>query len=146
MLNRAFRQSDLPTACDLLRQLGYEVGIENLAGRLAHVLAAPDHRVVVAEHDGRVAGLMHVFIRPALEKPCEVVVQALVVEEALRGRGIGQALMQDAEAWALARGLRSVALHTSRAEAFYTRLGYARIAGAEFMRKHLRPAGWEEGS
>ena len=146
MLIRAFRQTDSPTALQLLRQLGYEVGVDDFAGRFAHVLAAADHRVVVAEHDGRVAGLMHVFVRPALEKPCEAVVQAMVVDEALRGRGIGQALLQDAEAWALARGLPSVALHTRRAEAFYARLGYARIAGADFMRKGLGPAGWEVGS
>ena len=137
MLIRAFRQADLPTARGLLRHLGCEIGVDELAGRLALVLAAPDHRVVMAEHDGRVAGLMHVLIRPALEKPCEAVVQALVVDEALRGQGVGRALMRDAEAWAAARGLASVALHTRTARAFYTRLGYATVATADFMRKPL---------
>jgi hypothetical protein len=75
MLVRAFRQADLATGRQLLRQLGYEVGVEDFAGRLAHVIAAPDHRVAVAEHDGRV-----------------------------------------------------------------------RNAGADLMRRHLGPAGWEEGS
>ncbi len=145
MFIRAFRQADLPTARELLRQLGYEIGVEELAGRLARILEAPDHRVVMAEHDGRVAGLMHVFVRPALEKPCEAVVQALVVDETLRGRGIGQALMHEAEAWAGGRGLQSVALHTRHAEAFYARLGYARVATADFMRKRLGPSGREEG-
>jgi N-acetylglutamate synthase-like GNAT family acetyltransferase len=145
MLIRAFRQPDLPTARELLRQLGYEIGVEELASRLQHVLAAPDHRVVMAEHDGRAIGLMHVFVRPALEKPCEAVVQAVVVDETCRGRGIGQALMREAEAWATGRGLQSVALHTRHAKAFYQGLGYAPVASADFMRKRLGPAGREEG-
>jgi N-acetylglutamate synthase-like GNAT family acetyltransferase len=144
MLIRAFRQADLPTARELLRQLGYEIGGVELSRRLARALAAPDHRIVIAEHDGRVAGLMHVFVRPALEKPCEAVVQALVVDEAMRGRGIGQALMRDAEAWAAARGLASVALHTRNARAFYASLGYATVASPDFMRKHLDAASREE--
>src|SRR5262249_38039551 len=140
-----FRQADLPTARELLRQLGYEIGVEELTRRLARVLEARDHRVVIAEHGGRVVGLMHVFVRPALEKPCEVVVQALVVDETLRGRGIGQALMREAEAWAAARGLESVTLHTRRAGGFYARLGYANVAAADFMRKRLGPSGRKEG-
>jgi GNAT superfamily N-acetyltransferase len=144
MLIRAFCQADLAKARDLLRQLGYEIGTEALAGRLARVLEAPDHRVVVAEHDGRVVGLMHVFIRPALEKPCEAIVQALVVDGTHRGRGIGQALMRAAEAWAAARGVESVALYTRHAGAFYARLGYAKVATPDFMRKRLGPPGREE--
>jgi GNAT superfamily N-acetyltransferase len=143
MLIRAFRQADMPTARELLRQLGYDVGIEELAARLARLLDAADHHIAVAEHDGRVAGLLHAFVRPALEKPYEAVVQALVVDETWRRQGIGQALMRDAEAWAAARGLASVALHTRSAQVFYTRLGYRKLATADFMRKPLR---LEEGS
>jgi GNAT superfamily N-acetyltransferase len=137
MLIRAFRHADLPTARELLRQLGYEIGDEELAGRLARVLDAPGHRIVVAEHHGRVAGLMHLFVRPALEKPCEAVVQALVVDETIRRQGVGRALMRDAEAWAAARGLESVALHTRTAQAFYGSLGYAAVSAPDFMRKRL---------
>jgi predicted N-acetyltransferase YhbS len=139
MLVRPLCPADLPTLRELLRQLGYEVGFEELAARLARVLDGSDHRVVVAEHDGQVAGVMHVFVRPALEKPCEAVVQALVVDEASRGRGIGQALMRDAETWAAARGLESVALYTRHAQAFYAPLGYVKVAAADFMRKRLPP-------
>ena len=73
-------------------------------------------------------GVLHVFERPALEKPCEAVVQALVVDGARRGSGIGEALMREAEAWAAARKLASTALYTridrDRARLFYERIGY----------------------
>ena len=38
------------------------------------------------------------FERPALEKPCEAVVQALVVDSEARSNGVGEALMREAEA------------------------------------------------
>ena len=47
---------------------------------------------MVAEMEGEVVGVLHVFERPALEKPCEAVVQALVVDGERRGAGIGEAL------------------------------------------------------
>jgi ribosomal protein S18 acetylase RimI-like enzyme len=137
MLIRTFRQADMPAARELLLQLGYEVGIKELAARLARLLGAADHCVAVAEASGRVAGLLHAFARPALEKPYEAVVQVLVVDPAWRRQGVGRALMREAEAWAAARGLASVALHTRSAQAFYTRLGYGRVATADLMRKPL---------
>jgi N-acetylglutamate synthase-like GNAT family acetyltransferase len=135
---RPFRQSDLPVVRDLLRQLGYDVSEPELAGRIAHVVEAADHCLVVAEIEGRVVGVLHTFRRPALEKPCEAVVQALVVDAQMRGRGLGKALMRAAEEWARLKGLGSVALHTRKAQPFYEGIGYTRVASANLMRKALR--------
>jgi N-acetylglutamate synthase-like GNAT family acetyltransferase len=134
---RPFRQSDLAVVRDLLRQLGYDIAESELTGRIAGVLEAADHHFVVAEIEGRVAGVLHVFKRPALEKPCEAVVQALVVDAGLRGRGLGRALMCLAEDWARTRGVGSIALHTRKGQAFYESLGYNRIASSDLMRKAL---------
>jgi GNAT superfamily N-acetyltransferase len=120
-----------------LQQLGYDVGSAELARRAERVLLAPHHYTVVAEQAGRIVGLLHAFERPALEKPCEAVVQALVVDEAARAHGIGRALMGAAEVWAKARGLASVALYTRNAQAFYAGLGYAKVATSDFMRKSM---------
>jgi GNAT superfamily N-acetyltransferase len=135
---RPFRQSDLAAVRGLLRQLGYDISEAELAGRIARVYETAGHHCVVAELDGRVAGVLHVFKRPALEKPCEAVVQALVVEASLRGRGLGRALMRLAEAWASAQGLGSIALHTRHAQAFYDGIGYGRVASSDLMRKALQ--------
>ena len=132
---RPFRPADMPVAQELLKQLGHEIATRELNSRIACVLGAANHHVAVVEEDGRVVGLVHVFERPALEKPCEAVVQALVVDAKLRRRGIGEALMDAAEAWAKARGLASVALSTQHAQAFYTRLGYVKVATSDLMRK-----------
>jgi ribosomal protein S18 acetylase RimI-like enzyme len=120
----------------LLEQLGYSLDEAEVRRRLDKVLAAAGHRVIAAVVRDRVVGLLHVFVRPALEKPCEAVVQALVVESSERGSGIGEALMREAEAWAAARGLASVSLYTridrDRAHAFYERIGY-RLKGTSHL-------------
>jgi ribosomal protein S18 acetylase RimI-like enzyme len=132
---------DVATGSALLGQLGYSVDRAELARRFARVSSAQDHHAVVAEMDGRVVGLLHVYERPALEKPGEAVVQALVVDEASRGKGIGRALMREAERWAQARGLASITLHTrvdrGDARAFYASLGYETAATSHLLRKTL---------
>ena len=55
--------------------------------------------------DGWVIGFPHLYERPAFDKPPEVIVQAIVVDQALRGAGIGKTVMSMAEGWALERGL-----------------------------------------
>jgi GNAT superfamily N-acetyltransferase len=134
---RPFRRSDTPAAQVLLAHLGTEIDAAELDARIGHVLAQADHYVAVAEEDGQVVGLLHVFKRPALEKPCEAVVQALVVDAKARSRGIGRALMEAAEDWARTGGLGSVALSTRHAQAFYHRLGYSVVARSDLMRKAM---------
>ena len=86
-------------------------------------------------------GVLHMFERPALEKPCEAVVQALVVDSEARSSGVGEALMHEAEAWAQRRKLPSVSLYSradrKRAHAFYERIGYRIKATSVRMERGL---------
>lgn len=143
-LIRAMTRADLPAARELLAQLGYPLILEEVARRFAAVVSAPGHAAMVAEAAGRVAGLVHVYARPALENPTEAIVQALVVESEDRRGGVGRALMAAAEAWAVARGVRSLALSSniarSGAHAFYHALGYRTAATSLILRKSLNEA------
>jgi GNAT superfamily N-acetyltransferase len=56
-------------------------------------------------------------------------VHFLFVEEAMRRRGVGRALMQRFIGAVRAAGARAVTLYTIRAVAFYERLGFERCAG-----------------
>lgn len=139
---RAMDAADLEVAQGLMAQLGYDIPAEDLAARFSTVTANPNHAILVAERGGLLLGLVHIFIRAALEKPVEAVVQSLVVDGRARGTGIGRALLDRAEGWAQARGLTSVALYTtvSRADAraFYGHLGYAEDAQSALLRKTLQ--------
>ena len=73
-------------------------------------------------------------------------VGGLWVGDALRGQGIGRALMARAENHALSKGCHSVWLDTFQARGFYARLGYEAFGVLEdyppgqsrcFMRKRL---------
>jgi GNAT superfamily N-acetyltransferase len=103
----------------------------------------PGHSLLVAERGKRIVGLLHVYARPALEKPPEAVVQAVVVDRSFRGSGIGKAFMAAAERWACDRGYRSVSLSSNvargKAHAFYEAIGYRRFASSHFFRKELPP-------
>lgn len=137
MTIRGVTQSDAAPIAALIRGLARDATADDIAARLTSVLTRDDHRVWVFEQDDGVKGVLHAFIRPALEKPVEVVVQSLVVSPTERKAGIGRALMIEAERWAQQSGRSSVALHTRNAQAFYARLGYAAVASPDLMRKTL---------
>jgi GNAT superfamily N-acetyltransferase len=136
MTLRDVTPADFAAVRRLLDQLGYAPDEAEFRRRFDAVRAAAGHRIIVAEEGGAVVGVLHVFERPALDKGCEAVVQALVVDDSVRSRGVGEALMHEAEAWAASRGLAATSLYTSikrdRAHAFYERLGY-RIKGTSHL-------------
>jgi GNAT superfamily N-acetyltransferase len=133
--------ADLPYVRKLLAQLGCDLAEAEVRRRYEMVVKAPDRALFVAGQDGGVIGLLHLYVRPALDKPPEVIVQALVVEETARGTGVGRKLMETAERWAKERAFDSVALTSqiarTEAHAFYERLGYRIEATSHLMRKKL---------
>jgi GNAT superfamily N-acetyltransferase len=128
-------------ATELLSQLGYHMSADELAGRIDRVLASRAHYAAVAEEGDRIFGLLHAYERPALEKPCEAVVQSLVVDSCVRKTGTGKLLMGAAEAWARAKRLTRLVLHTridrDDARAFYEHIGYSKTATSHLMSKPL---------
>jgi len=82
---------------------------------------------------------MHLYVRPAFDKPPEVIVQAIVIDADSRNRGIGKTLMAAAEGWASERGYRSVALYSNvsrdDAHSFYNALGYRLVATSRLFRR-----------
>jgi GNAT superfamily N-acetyltransferase len=134
---RDARPADMAMVRRLIGQLADAPDEAEFRARFERVSATPGHRIIVAEMASEIVGVLHVFERPALEKPCEAVVQALVVDGERRGAGIGEALMREAEAWAASRKLASTALHTridrDRARMFYERIGYRLKATSHLM-------------
>lgn len=141
MVVRPIVEADLAAVTGLLEQLGYPMSPVEVNRRLTLVSAAPGHRVWVADDGGQVVGLLHAFFRPALDKPPEVVVQALVVDAARRSQRIGERLMEAAERWAREDGCATVSLYSglqrTDTHRFYARLGYAKIGPSLQMRKVL---------
>jgi len=127
---RDAREEDSAAIADLLGQLGYPASAGAVPARIDRMRAAGD-RVVVAEVDGSVAGLAALHVSPSLEHSTPAgKLAALVVDEAVRGTGLGRALVDAMEAEARERGCGVFFLTTAegRADAhtFYERLGLER--------------------
>ena len=115
-----------------------------VAAFLGRRLADPDREVFVAEVDGAVVGTVDVTRqRPpdagSIVRPIASVDIGISVAEGWRGKGVGHALMEAAEAAATARGAELIVLDMSarntEALRFYEGLGY-RTFGL-FLRKDV---------
>src|ERR1700738_1368582 len=108
---REMGPADISACRLLLSQLGYDLTLQEVKRRYDAIREKQDHAVFVGEQDGQVVALLHLYERPAFDKPPEVIVQALVVDQNWRGTGVGKSMMNMAERWAADRRFSSVALH-----------------------------------
>ena len=102
-----------------------------------NILQAENARVLLAELNGRSVGLVHFNLvkdkgNPAKVGRSFVSVSTLIVQAALRRRGIGKALMQRVHQWAEEQQVKDVELNVyefnSEARSFYEKLGYETIS------------------
>lgn len=141
---RPARPDDLTALARLCGQLGYPATVEQLAPRLAALLAVPDtHLLLVAENEHALYGWLHGYVRLLLESDPALEIGGLVVAECARGQGIGAMLLTAAEDWARQQGLALVTLrsqeHRSDAHRFYQRQGYQLAKRQLCLRKPLAP-------
>jgi RimJ/RimL family protein N-acetyltransferase len=150
---------DLAAIVEIYRSLGrhhaaldpgsYRVPDEEpVHDRFARVLeaAAPEDAHLVAEVDGRVVGQLSLYAEAptgagSIRVPRRAAEIGIAVLDAWRGRGVGTALLQAAEAWARARNLDRLLLSVDTANEdaarLYERLGFEPEAIS--MRKILGP-------
>jgi GNAT superfamily N-acetyltransferase len=130
------RERDLDAIDSLYRELKvdeyeqYARGARKMRARFRRIARARDHHLMVAECAGRVVGTLHVLIFRHLGHGARpgAIVENVVVTEAMRSRGIGEALMKAARRIAQREGCYKPALtsrtHRKAAHRFYERLGY----------------------
>jgi GNAT superfamily N-acetyltransferase len=143
---REARQGDAAALADLATQLGYPSTPAELAIRLERILKHPEHAVFVAEADGSlVRGFAHVSGEVILQSGERAELHGLVMDEAMRGRGIGRLLVAEAERWAAAHGYPTMCVRCNvvRAEThrFYEQLGYRCSKTQKHFRKTLEENG-----
>ncbi len=127
-LVRPAAEGDLPAVSELLSQLEHPGSVEELGPRFRRMQALGE-RVLVAEVDGEVCAVCTVHVMPTLHRAGGVGrVSMLVVGEKLRGRGVGAAMVAEAERLAREAGCVLMEVTSNRrrerAHRFYERLGY----------------------
>jgi GNAT superfamily N-acetyltransferase len=132
---RPARPEDLDALVALLAQLfAIEADFSADTGRqrrgLALLLASPRARVLVAERDGRVVGMVTAqLVVSTAEGAASAWIEDMVVDAAERGAGVGAHLLAGIGAWAAAEGATRLQLLADRENApalrFYAREGWA---------------------
>ncbi len=125
---RSANVSDAEAVTRLLIELDCDVELPDVEARLARLVDRPSDRVLVADVDGEVVGLLGMHLAPLLHRDSFARITAFIVTEANRGRGYGEALLREAETWAVANGCTQIELnsgdHHRAAHGFYERMGY----------------------
>ena len=95
-------------------------------GDLDHYFAGGEDRITVAEVKGRTVGFLAAEIHR--EELSYLYIDDFAVNAAFRGRGIGTALLENAEAYGVSRGIRLFVLHAEedneKAIRLYEKHGY----------------------
>jgi GNAT superfamily N-acetyltransferase len=96
---------------ELLRE---SVAPATVRDAIADAEGSQSSRILVYEADGRVVGTAHVlfYLSPLRPTAGKGVVDAVVIADGHRGRGIGAALVQRAQSWLSERGASPVFVST----------------------------------
>jgi GNAT superfamily N-acetyltransferase len=136
---REATEEDLPTILDLYEQLsaGSSRGGQPKSplndrhrSTLARLQSNPDFHLLVAEHGNCMVGTAALYLLPDIDTGGTVwgVIEHVVVEQAERGKGYGEALMREAMRIAQNAGCYKLSLSSGRQRAdshrFYERLGF----------------------
>jgi ribosomal protein S18 acetylase RimI-like enzyme len=137
---RVARATDAPAIAALFTDEGFPAGPSDIRSRLTH-FGSPHSRVVVAEHEGALLGFIAVHAMPRFEHDDRILrILALVVDAGARERGVGRALMAEAERIGTELGAAFVEVtagfHRPEARHLYESLGYDSTVTA-YLRKKL---------
>jgi GNAT superfamily N-acetyltransferase len=127
---RAAHATDADALARLSTQLGYPADPAVMPSRLARFERDTNARAFVVVSGDAVIGMATIHLRFTMNHESPIAqLTLLVVDESVRTRGVGRALVQAAERFARERGAKRInvttALQRSDAHAFYERIGYA---------------------
>jgi ribosomal protein S18 acetylase RimI-like enzyme len=137
---RPAADADADTIAALFTDEGYPAGPSDILERLTRF--ASDHsRVLVAEHEGTLLGFIALHAMPRFEHDDRILrVLALVVDAGARERGVGRALMAEAERIGAELNAAFIEItaghHRPEARRLYESLGYDGNVAA-YLRKKL---------
>ncbi len=131
---------DADVIATLFTDEGYPAGPSDIVVRLER-FASADSQVLVAEHEGSVLGFIAIHALARFEHDDRIVrIMALVVDAGARERGVGRALIAQAERIGQELGAAFVEItaghHRPEARHLYEAVGYDASVAA-YLRKRL---------
>ena len=136
---RKYEHGDLGSIKHLLLELGYAVESDELRKNI-DAIYKNGGEIIVAEKDTKVVGSVSVVLDARLAEGLYAEIVSLVVSEGMRGEGIGEKLVKNAEEWAGKR-VNKIRVRANeirnRAHVFYNHQGYTEVKTQKIFVKHL---------
>lgn len=128
---RKATEKDIPSLASLMGELGYPTTSEEMETRFNKIQANPDYNTQVAEMNGEVIGMIGMILGTHYERNDHYIrIVAFVVASNYRNSGIGAALLNKAEEWAIENQIVKLVLNSGNrderdgAHQFYTNRGF----------------------
>ncbi|WP_411346464.1 GNAT family N-acetyltransferase [Paenibacillus sp. WLX1005] len=141
---RRAQAGDAAEIARLCEQLGYAATTEEIIERLTGSLNNEQHAIYVGELEAvptKLAGWIHVVGRYLLESAPFVEVGGLVVDEQIRGTGLGRRLLEQGEQWGREQKYEMIRLRSAgyrlEAHQFYKHVGYDNFKMQQVFQKRL---------
>jgi GNAT superfamily N-acetyltransferase len=133
---------DYDKIADLASQLGYSSTAEQVQKRIDAMANSSQYAVYVAELPaGQIAGWIGLYVFHSVEQDGCVGISGLIVDQQIRSRGVGKALLDAAEKWARSLNCTAISVHSNvtreRAHQFYTRNRYEYVKAQKYLVKAL---------
>lgn len=139
---RAAEPADANAMAALAVQLGYQCTAAEVRTRLADMKDPAQYGIFVAVlPEGEVVGWIGVYIFRTVASAPLAQISGLVIDETVRSRGIGKALLHAAEDWARRSDCAVTSVNSNiirdRAHRFYLGNGYEVVKTQKIFRKSL---------
>jgi predicted N-acetyltransferase YhbS len=137
-------EADAVSIAQLSTTLGYDAEPKLIASRLRAILGSDADLMIVAEDSQRaVVGWLQAHAAHIVESGFRVEITGLIVSPGQRRRGVGRALVKEAERWAKAIAAEAIVVRSNvqrvESHAFYPALGYAATKTQHVYQKMLTP-------
>ena len=131
ILIRDIAEQDAEAINALSTQLGYTMSIEQTLANIRSVLGTKGHNAFVAILENKIRGWIGVAEALQIESAPFCEIRGLIVDEKLRGRGIGKLLIEKVKQWSKETGNKTLRLRCNmirkEAHLFYQHLGFKEI-------------------
>ena len=142
---RFYQECDIKFLQNLIFQLGYSVGLGDLNSNIKSFLKHPENRIFVAFLGGDISGYTALAVNSLIVVPFRRGrIENLVVDKDHQRQGVGRALLEHVEQYALENDISildvSSSLKWKEGHALYSSLGYGNTGKEEkiYFRKRIR--------